>query len=450
MSQANVQALRDLLGVLRRGRDQVEIIDEIRTLIANDDDALRVFVRYMSIEASLPWALKVDPILSTAVGATIRRDINQHRRRWLWYSTLAASTALVICALSLVWYFQSQVMIVENNHLVFASAVLSPNEQPPTSSQNLRSDDVVTIEHGQFADIYFGKGTVMKAYGPSRVRINHPSRIQLERGVVLVRVAKGDEGFTVATPGGEFLDLGTQFGVSVNAMATSEVHVFDGKVAVKADNNAASILLKGEAIGVTSNGQLEQTKPMDSWDFVAYKVPISAPTSLVNANYSKDLPQTIRDKEWTLDGKARLFCERRAIRLTEPLTVAAFTPGELTSEVPNPKMTTLPAGSFYDVYFLHCDSETFPVQGRIAFDHPIVGMSLNGGQLVASDKQCHRPEVAGYDQNSPLNGKRGSVLLETQDVLTMDPATNSFDFTLYCGPSLDQMRIFVAVPEPNL
>ena len=340
--------------------------------------------------------------------------------------------------------------MITNEHQIAASAVVLPRDQSSLTSRNLRKEDLLDIESGNYAEIYFGNGTVMKAYGPSRLRIADSRRAYLERGVTIVRVAKGDEGFTVGTPGGEFLDLGTEFGVSVNGLSASEMHVFDGKVAVKAEGQASSVLLKGEAVGITSSGQLEPAEPMDSWDFVAYNVPISQPKDLQSVEYVKSLPQSIRPKEWAVDGKVRLFCERRAFRLPEPLEVTAWDQGTITSDVSGIKTTTLPAGTVCDVYFLHCDS-TAGVTGRIGFDHPILGMSLTGAQIVAGDRFCHRPEVVGYQPSeSALNWKRGSVVVETQDVLTMNRDTNSFDFTLFCGPTLDQMRIFVAVPPPNL
>jgi hypothetical protein len=53
---------------------------------------------------------------------------------------------------------------------------------------------------------------------------------ELQRGGLVASVPRAGHGFTIATPNGKVVDLGTEFGVMVDDFGVSEVSVFEGKV----------------------------------------------------------------------------------------------------------------------------------------------------------------------------------------------------------------------------
>src|SRR5262249_462793 len=55
-------------------------------------------------------------------------------------------------------------------------------------------------------------------------------RLHLMRGRVAADVPQSAKGFTVITPSGKAVDLGTKFGVDVPAQGEPEIHVFQGEV----------------------------------------------------------------------------------------------------------------------------------------------------------------------------------------------------------------------------
>ncbi len=83
-----------------------------------------------------------------------------------------------------------------------------------------------------WAKIELTRGTALAIQGPAVWRIEAEGRLQLELGRLLAHVPPAAIGFTVATPAGEVVDLGTEFGVVVDRGRT-EVHVIRGKVEVK-------------------------------------------------------------------------------------------------------------------------------------------------------------------------------------------------------------------------
>jgi len=82
------------------------------------------------------------------------------------------------------------------------------------------------------AEIAFKQGAQVIIQAPCRFRLVSPGRMYLTTGTVTAHVPLEAIGFTIQTPSAIFEDFGTEFGVIVDASSQSEVHVFDGEVAV--------------------------------------------------------------------------------------------------------------------------------------------------------------------------------------------------------------------------
>ncbi len=101
---------------------------------------------------------------------------------------------------------------------------------------------------------------------PIRFRLLDVMNLELIDGSLRAAVPPNAQGFTVKVPEMDFEDLGTEFGVKVNAKTRrSELHVFDGEVRVKKSgeaNELASVQI-GEAVHV-ENGSLKRERVRDS------------------------------------------------------------------------------------------------------------------------------------------------------------------------------------------
>lgn len=89
----------------------------------------------------------------------------------------------------------------------------------------------MALEQG-CAEIAFKQGAQVIIQAPSRFRLVSKGRMYLKTGTVTARVPPEAIGFIIETPSSIFEDFGTEFGVIVDASSQSEVHVFDGEVAV--------------------------------------------------------------------------------------------------------------------------------------------------------------------------------------------------------------------------
>jgi Concanavalin A-like lectin/glucanases superfamily/FecR protein len=78
------------------------------------------------------------------------------------------------------------------------------------------------------------RGATVVLEAPAEFRFENPQRLRLARGKAAAEAPPSAKGFTVVTPSGEVVDLGTKFGVDVATSGSSEVHVFKGEVVATA------------------------------------------------------------------------------------------------------------------------------------------------------------------------------------------------------------------------
>lgn len=123
--------------------------------------------------------------------------------------------------------------------------------------------DTLRVNKGQI-DIRFSHGTLMTLRAPALLEVHDSMSTRVHRGSVRVDVAKGAEGFQVATPLARVTDLGTKFGVDVDAQGRTEVAVFEGAVDVQGGVDEQAHLPKlqrlraGEAVVLDARGTVSR------------------------------------------------------------------------------------------------------------------------------------------------------------------------------------------------
>ncbi len=79
----------------------------------------------------------------------------------------------------------------------------------------------------------FASGAQMVIAGPTTVELASASKVDLRQGRVGAQVPTHAIGFTVATPSADFVDLGTEFSLTLDATNGCELQVFDGLVELR-------------------------------------------------------------------------------------------------------------------------------------------------------------------------------------------------------------------------
>jgi hypothetical protein len=96
-------------------------------------------------------------------------------------------------------------------------------------SRDMQPGKVLRLERG-LAEIEFDQGARVILQGPAGLELISASSVKLHYGTMTARVPALAKGFSVLTLGGEVVDLGTEFGLSVDNSGTTIVRVFKGEV----------------------------------------------------------------------------------------------------------------------------------------------------------------------------------------------------------------------------
>ena len=89
------------------------------------------------------------------------------------------------------------------------------------------------------AQVTFLSGAIVAIHAPSEIEILSADRVFLRSGRITPYVPPSAHGFTVVSPSGEIIDLGTEFTVGVDATGRTDVFVIDGEVDIASGHTRA-------------------------------------------------------------------------------------------------------------------------------------------------------------------------------------------------------------------
>ncbi len=187
------------------------------------------------------------------------------RRRWLPAIGIAAALTVISVVL---WQTagpgRPRTMVAAPVSAVKHFATLMDTREcqwksaPGMAVEQRLASGVIELESG-IAIIDFDGGARLALQGPATFEPLGPKSARLHRGSATVRCEDGLYSFSLLTPTSTIMDLGTEFGVSVEAGGDSEVHVIDGEVeiadAVGKEHQGTMFLNAGETVLLTSDGE---------------------------------------------------------------------------------------------------------------------------------------------------------------------------------------------------
>lgn len=160
--------------------------------------------------------------------------------RWL-----AAAACLLVLGLSGTWWLTNQ-----QDCAVVNSATGDGSLEPGVT---LRMESHVLRQGTLSLTTALGARVVIEA--PASFRFESPQRLRMVRGRLAADVPPSAKGFTVVTPTGEAIDLGTRFGVDVPDNAPAEIHVFEGEVIARSQGEDAKKSIRtGGALSMNKDG----------------------------------------------------------------------------------------------------------------------------------------------------------------------------------------------------
>lgn len=163
----------------------------------------------------------------------------------------------------------------------------------------LRVGDVITASDG-FLNLRFYCGAEVLLKGPAELKVVAPMRAILRRGTLTAHVEESAHGFRIDTPSTKVTDLGTEFGLTVDANGATDAVVFSGKVALqyaqsradrrvddspmtrsrrRAQMTEGRLLIEGEALRIAQSGGAKRIVAVNSSDYPLPNDTPQAPTS---------------------------------------------------------------------------------------------------------------------------------------------------------------------------
>lgn len=146
----------------------------------------------------------------------------------------------------------------------------------------LVAGQVIDLTSGR-AEVFFDAGAQLTLQGPVRFEVIGPKSGRVFHGELTARVGEHAKGFSLVSAMGKVIDLGTEFGMSVQPDGELDVVVFDGVVDLQqiqpgsgndgAMAEATSRITTGEAVRIKPDGTAARIVAIDSSRFTWAAVP---------------------------------------------------------------------------------------------------------------------------------------------------------------------------------
>ena len=319
-------------------------------------------------------------------------------------------------------------------------------------------------------DLLFSEGARVSVSGPARFQLASSRHIHLDSGNLVAQIPDEALGFIVTSPQSEVIDLGTEFGLSVDDTGRTDIHVLEGLVEVlpsREGTDSHSVMIEeGQArrfaddAGTTA---IVTTTP----------IPLSSRAELVgNPRFNRLGLQMLRGSVRIVENLSKddlfkhtsgrnwidLIRERQNVTLPTDIEVSIDSPGSYRDF--SDLNRSLPTGTRVDSYLLHFrPGSSNHVNGVIQFDRPIAAVLCTGKALEASDSVFGISTTYYPSGSNPFRGlepnghptrnlqPRAPDWMPDELVLSQDRTTLSIRTFANTERGYDQIRI-LTVPAP--
>ena len=146
------------------------------------------------------------------------------------------------------------------------NCVWHDDKQLQQTNDFLRAGSRLELVRGS-VELGFFSGARMVAHAPVKFELRSPDSVMLHSGRVRVRADSNAIGFTVVTPDVSVVDMGTEFGVSVDQNGDADVDVFEGQVLAQVVNEQGVAfenvsIPEGTAMQFSAASYTRQTHPL--------------------------------------------------------------------------------------------------------------------------------------------------------------------------------------------
>jgi hypothetical protein len=270
----NLERLDELIDAWRDGVLTEAAASELSQLLRDCDEARRIFRAESQLHGLLHQAVTAaaveeaagrslwltEPVAADAVEKSRRpkAGITAKRRLLTGTGVLVLSIAAV-----LVWFL---VVPRQEDPAKFFATLNRATDcvwEGPTAGQpgDRLAAGPLNLREGM-AEVKLDNGVELLVEAPARLELVDAGNALLHTGRIVTRVPLTATGFVVDTPKARVVDLGTEFGVSVEPDRETIVQVFDGVVVAELKNSRLSDkrsqrLVAGETVRIDASGVVE-------------------------------------------------------------------------------------------------------------------------------------------------------------------------------------------------
>jgi hypothetical protein len=208
-------------------------------------EARREFVQWLNVDSAVAasaagWERPETPRSTQPLDTTAGKLPSSRRRSATPHTTLARFSLSVAAAclaiLLSAWWLQS-------SRVAMATVVYDVGTEELIRGAELNRENY-SLQYGS-VELVTARGVRIVIEAPAEFQFESAQRLRLRSGRLSADVPPSAKGFTVITPAGDAVDLGTRFGVDVATSGAAEIHVFQGEVIAKASGNEHKQSLRG-------------------------------------------------------------------------------------------------------------------------------------------------------------------------------------------------------------
>lgn len=207
-------------------------LEELNSQLQQDAQARKHFTEVLNLDSALGEisaahllendVLTAEPVLQQTTFFSRRTSNDRFKTTFVF--TVIASLILLLTG---IWWSVS-------SSPYFSIVTIAAGVQELTEGSHI-GNQPISISAGSL-EIVTTRGARIAIEAPAQFQFESAQRLHLFSGRLSADVPPSATGFTVITPTGEAVDLGTKFGIDISETGTAEVHVFEGEVIAQSAN----------------------------------------------------------------------------------------------------------------------------------------------------------------------------------------------------------------------
>jgi hypothetical protein len=292
--------------------------------LLHDEDARRYFLEYIHHHTQIHFAIRANRATTAVLdqigkSSTLPRTPGFGRRassvsRARWLTGIAAGVLAVASSAGILLrtraFERSRLDVVAQGKISSGNVAWLVNAQncrwagtEVGPGRDMRAGKSLSLEQG-LAEIEFDQGARIILQGPAAVELLSGCKVRLRHGTLTARVPRRAQGFTVVSPGGRVVDLGTEFGLTVDEGGATTVRVFKGEVeafpGVGGGARDHGVTIHQDQTARIDGRSVDLKSSEQANDPVAYIRSIETPTVLaarsLRLDFGNPKPGTIQDR----------------------------------------------------------------------------------------------------------------------------------------------------------